>query len=900
VPTYSGAVLPDPSPIAELVRRFRRSGGLSQAALARACGVSERAIRDIERGATARPRAATLRAIAGALRLRPEERAALLGGGSPPTGAAGLVGRQRELGELIEVVRRAVHRLVTVIGTGGVGKSRLAAEAAAVLAGGAGLPVRVLDLSGLTDPAMVGEVIAEAVGAGGRSRLDAVARIAAELRDRRLVLVLDGVERVVAAAPRLRELVARCPALTVVATSRVPLRVGGERLLRLDPLPVPAAGVSDPAELAAVPAMELLVRRAVLAWPGFELTPGNAAALARVCRAAEGLPLGLELAAARLRTLSPAELAARLDRRLELLSDGPRDLPGRQRSLRATIEHSLDLVGEPSRRLFARLAPFPAGALLADLEAIVSTVSTVSTVDGADGADGDAAALLDALAGLVDASLLRPHRDPAAAATRYVLPDATRELAAELLAGSGERDAVLAAFADHYLARVRAAGRDGYAGLDAEAGNVRAAVSAAGEVDVPTVEALFGWYEIRGRFVEGRAALTVLGARGNRGAAWALLRAGRLAQHVGDQAGAEELARRGAAGLRPEDAAGHAVVGLLLGTLAVERGDLAAADRHTRAAVAAAQAAGDQWTVARALHNLAGTAWYAGEFDRARALMAQALAAKRLAGADDADLGRTLRNLAELAYGCDDPAQAAVLAAEAVALLSRSGQVRYHAMAYTVLALARLPADRATAGVRQLDAAGVRQSDAAGAAMHEAVRLTDQFGEDTALRGLVLCRSSLVLAAAGRYAEAAGSLAAGAGTLSGLMMKDDLPTVVEQHAALLAGRHPDRAARLLGIAAALRQAGGRPADPRSTRTTAQVRDRCAALLGAGTLAARVAHAALPAADLPAALATLMDPRGTAEAGAPELRGPRGQQVSRTTAGRTTRPPGRRPPSRTAR
>ena len=845
--TYSVAVQADPSPIAELVRRFRRSGGLSQAALARACGVSERAIRDLERGVTARPRAATLRAVADALRLRPDERGALLA--APRGGAAGaggvweapLVGRQAELGVVVRAVRQGVHRLVTVTGTGGVGKSRLVVEAAAVVAA-AGLPVRVLDVSSLGDPAVVGELVAEAVGAGGRSRLDAVTRIAAELRDRRLVLVLDGAERVAAAAPALRELVARCPALTVVVASRVPLRVDAEWLLRLDPLPVPGpeqAGGADPgwlAELAGVPAMELLVRQAARAWPGFELTAANAIPLARVCRAVDGLPLALELAAARLRTLSPAELAARLDRRLELLSDGPRDLPGRQRSLRATLEHSLDLVGTPSRRLFARLAPFAAGALLADLEAVLSTV------------DGDTTALLDALTGLVDASLLRAHREPAG--TRYVLPDAMRELAAELLAGSAERGAVLAAFAGRYLDRVRAAAGDGYSGLDAEAGNVRAAVAVVTDLDVPTVEALFGWYELRGRFVEGRAVLTGPGAQGN---AWALLRAGRFAQHLGDRAGAEELARRGTAALPAADDAGRAVAGLLLGTLAVERGDLAAADRHTRAAAAAAQAAGDQRTLARALHNLAATAWYAGEFEPARALMAQALSAKRLAGADDAELGRTLLNLAEFAYGSDDPARAAVLAAEAVAVLARGRNDRYQALAYTLLALARLPADPA----------------AAGAAMNEAVRLTDRFGEDTALRGVVLCRSSLVLAATRRYAEAAGTLAAGAGALPETT-QDDLPMVVEQHAALLADRHPDRAARLLGIATALRHRTGRRPDPRSARTTTRTREICAAY-DETTVHTRE--------NLPAVLAALIDPAtgGDAGAGAPDTRDPRDQR-----------------------
>jgi predicted ATPase/DNA-binding XRE family transcriptional regulator len=863
------------SPVAELVRRFRRAGAMSQAALAQACGLSERTIRDLERGVTARPRAWTLRAVADALGLQPEDRRALLAAArQPPTevaaplpsawpGRGGLVGRQAELAALLGLIRKQVRRLITVTGTGGVGKSRLAAEAATLLAGESGAAVHVVDVSGVVDAAMVGEIVAEAVGAGGRSRLDAVTRVAAELRERRVVLFLDGFERVVAAAPGVRELVGRCPGLSVVVTSRVPLRVGAEWLVRLEPLPVPAVG-ADVAALGEVPAMALLVRQAGRAWPGFELTAANAEELAAICRAVEGLPLGLELAAARLRTLSPAELAGRLGRRLELLSDGPRDLPDRQRSLRATIGHSLDLVGESSRRLFARLAPFAAGARLSDLEAVVTAL------------DGDCGSLIDALSGLVDASLLRPRREQGN--TRYVLPDAAREFASESL--GAEREAVFAAFAAHYLGRVRT---DAYADLDADAGNVRAALTAATTADVATVEALFGWYEQRGRFVEGRAALTALSGGTGDGAAWAALRAGRLAQYLGDSAGADRLAEHGAARLRPDDAAGHAIAGLLLGTLAVERGDLDAGIRHTRAAVDAARAAGDERTLARALHNVAGTLWYIGDFAVARELMADALAAKRRAGADDADLGRTLMNLAELAYGADAFGAAVTLATQAIELLQRGGHDRYRALAHTLLALATLQTDPL----------------AALATMHEAVRLTDSFGEDTGLRGLVLCRSSLVLAATGRYAEAADTLAAGAGALPGVMAQDDLPMVIEQHAARLAGRHADRAAMLLGIAGRLRAAGARPAEPLSARITGEVRERCAAVLGADGLAVRLEEGAAVAAErVPAAIAAAVR-----ETGAPDTRGPRDVRsgtVSRTTSGRTTRPSQRQPLYRTAR
>jgi predicted ATPase len=230
--------------------------------------------------------------------------------------------------------------------------------------------------------------------------------------------------------------VRRCPGLTVVVTSQRPLGIGGERRVRLEPLPEPAAA-------------DLFARRAAAVVPGFSLTAENADAVAAVCRAVDGLPLAVELAAARVRTLTPAELAVRLDRPLRVLTGASPDRPDRHRCLRTTIVASLDMVDEPARTVFAWLAPFVAGARLADLE------------DVAERLGAEPGWLLGAVTGLVDASLFRVRTD--GEESRYLMADTMRDLAVDLLAARGDAARVTRVVAAHYLDRLRAAGtrRDG-------------------------------------------------------------------------------------------------------------------------------------------------------------------------------------------------------------------------------------------------------------------------------------------------------------------------------------------------------------------------------------------------------------------------------------------------------
>jgi predicted ATPase/transcriptional regulator with XRE-family HTH domain len=780
-----------PEPFAELLLRHRVAVGLSQRELAERSGLSERALRNLENSATTRPRRHSVRALAAAIGLHGDDLAAFLAAAWP--GPAGrepgpprrpavslarpteLVGRDGQVRALIDLVTGGRYRLITVTGPGGVGKSRLAAELATVLRAD-GHDVRSLDLAALAEPELVGELIAEILGFGGPSRLDPVDRIAAQLRDRR-VLVLDGFERLVAAAPVVAALVRRCDRLTVLTTSQRALRVGGERTVRLAPLPVTAA-------------VDLFARRAEAAAPGFAVTAGNAAAVAAICRQLDGLPLAIELAAARMRLLTPTELADRLDRPLRLLTDGARDAPARHRSLRAAIESSLQVVGADARTLFAWLAPFVAGARLDDLEAVAGRLAA------------DRGWLLDPLTELVDASLVQV-RTPAAG-TRYVLLDAMRELAGELLRDRPDRVAVERATAGRYLDRLRLCGArttgDGYADLDADADNVRAALTWIRDndpalVDVPVIEALHRYYDLRGRFTEGRATLAALADAKVAAAPRALLSAGRLAQFQGDLDEAERLVRRGQETLGADDHAGHVTAGLVLGIRAHTRGDLPAAVSHMSAALASARAAGVDRTIGWALNNLAAVTAQGGDLVAAQDLMREALDVKDRTGADDVDRGRTLVNLTDLALATGAWPEAVDRAGQAVLAFGRGGHRRLEAAALSSLALARW-----------------RAGDPAGGAvaMGRATDRLAEFGEDRWLRGLVLARRSVFLHIDGEPDRVPAMLDEAVAATRTEPMRYHVPPVVEAHATLLADGDPATADRLRSLADNLRAGTGKP------------------------------------------------------------------------------------------
>jgi predicted ATPase len=320
--------------------------------------------------------------------------------GALPAPATPLLGREREAAAVEDLVVREGARLVTLTGPGGVGKSRLAVEAARRLGPGFADGTRFVELASVSSADLVAAAVATGLGlttTGDKLITD----LQSYLRTRRLLLVLDNFEQVVGAAPLLADLLGAAPGVVVLVTSRVVLRLSGEHEFPVPPLPVPPAESSPgPEELQRYASVGLFLQRAHAAAPGFELTGGNAEAVAEICRRLDGLPLAIELAAARVRLLPPPALLARLDHRFSLLTGGARDLPERQRTLRNTLDWSYGLLSASEQALFARLGVFASPFSLTAAQAV-----------GADSPDQGLATapgpVLDALGSLVDSSLVQ-------------------------------------------------------------------------------------------------------------------------------------------------------------------------------------------------------------------------------------------------------------------------------------------------------------------------------------------------------------------------------------------------------------------------------------------------------------------------------------------------------------
>jgi len=355
-----------------------------------------------------------------------------------PVPLTGLVGRERDIAEIRGMLAVGT-RFVTLVGPGGIGKSRLAIAAARASAPDFDDGSVFVDLSAVHDPERVPSRIAQSLGVRDTGDAPIMENLATALRDRSILLVLDNFEQVVDAAPALTALLAGAPELAILVTSRVLLRISGEQSYDVGPL-------------ADEQAVNLFVERAHAVKPDFEITPDNQESVERVCAALDGVPLAIELAAARVRVLSPAELLDRLDRRLSVLVGGPRDLPARQQTIRRTIEWSTQLLDSDQRRLLARLGVFEGGFTLEAAEFVGGSASTApSTGDDdagyADVVDGD---VLENLAALVDSSLVGQHDSDDR--PRFSMQAIVREYAREQLARSGEQPAVRDAHARYFLA----------------------------------------------------------------------------------------------------------------------------------------------------------------------------------------------------------------------------------------------------------------------------------------------------------------------------------------------------------------------------------------------------------------------------------------------------------------
>lgn len=630
------------------LRAYRESAGLTQEALAERAGLSVNAIGLLERGERQRPYPHTISALAAALELDDEERAALAAAVHTPAGEVAapetaplpgpltpLVGREDDLALVSALLQSA--RLVTLTGPGGVGKTRLALAVARgvrdrAVASGVTDPVAFVPLAGLTDPSLVVSAVAQAVGARGAGGDVPGSALAAALRGRQL-LVLDNLEHLLPAAPTISTLLAACPTLTILATSRAPLRIHGEREYQVRPLATPSfERVPHAAEVAQAPAVRLFVERATAVTGAFALADDNAAAVAAICRRLDGLPLAIELAAARTRLLSPTALLGRLDQALPLLSQGSRDLPARHQTLRETIAWSYNLLSPSEQTLFRRLAVFAGGFTLAAAEAIDDRRSAVNS-----------SATLDQLTTLVEHSLLTASSgndgEP-----RFVMLETIREFARERALAHDELETAQRAHVTISL---------------------RLAEQAESHLPGPSPEP---WLAALDRDYDNlRAALDWLALSGD----WEeLLRlAGALWIYWFSRSTIEEGRRwlaRGLASLPDGSLPVRAKATIGAGMLATAQGAFDQATSLLTEGEMLADSTGDQRGVGMARFGLGIAAQDTGDPDQAQHQFASALAAFRSAG-DDVMVATTRTNLGLVTARCGDVTKGVAFLEQAIA-----------------------------------------------------------------------------------------------------------------------------------------------------------------------------------------------------------------------------------------
>jgi len=850
-------------PLGDLLRRYRVVSGQSQEALAERAGLSARSISDLERGVNLRPHHGTIALLADALDLAPQSRATLEAtvthrrrtrtAPAPPAEKPApllpseptpLLGRAQDVAAVLALFARPGVRLVTLTGPGGVGKTRLALRVVQELRDHRSVRVRLVALASVGEPGLVAPAIARAIGLSDAAGQPATEALTAYLADRDDLLLLDNFEQVVAAAPLVAELLAACPRLMVLVTSRAALRVRAEYDYALAPLAVPPSaphsGVPGARAWLDYAAVDLFVQRARAVKPRFELAEADAPVVADICRRLDGLPLAIELAAARIKVLSPRALHARLTgtdgtgegpaqatgSTLQLLADGPRDLPARQQTLRAAMAWSYDLLSPQEQTLFRRLGVFVGGCTADAADAVCVARLDSDETAPATLAMSDAPDVLQGLASLVDNSLLRQEEeagDPSSAGdARFAMLRTVQEYARERLEASGEREAVRRRHAVYYLALAEQAEPQLYRAdqrawqdrLETEHGNLRATLrwSVAGGEGEPDIGlrlagALWRFWWQRGYLSEGRRWLTALleataAAPPDAARARALHGAARLAYGQGDYAQAATLAEQGLALSRAlGSASGSALALSLLGIIATDQGQYECAAALSEESLALFQRIGNAAWAGTVLSNLGIIAAEQGDYAGAAVLYERSLTVQRDAG-NIRGIAASQLNLARLEREQGNVARAAALYEGSVTLLRELGGKHDLAVGLNNLGeMARLLGDFARAA----------------ALLEESVALQRELGDKWGL-GLALADLAHVARQQGDSTRALALYAEALSFCRAIGNRLGLAQCLEGMAATLFARgQPRRTVLLYAAAATLRDAINTPMAPADRR-----------------------------------------------------------------------------------
>jgi predicted ATPase/DNA-binding CsgD family transcriptional regulator len=548
------------------------------------------------------------------------------------------LGREKEVAAVTALLRREDVRLVTLTGAGGAGKTRMALQVAAELSEAFPDGVFFVNLAPISDPELVIPTIAQVLDVkemGEHSLLDL---LKAFLREKHLLLLLDNFEQIVRAVVQVAELLATCPRLRILVTSRVALRVRAEHEFALPPLALPdLKRLPGLVALSQYEVVALFIQRAQAARPEFQMTNANAPAVAEICVRLDGLPLAIELAAARIKVLPPQALLARLGQRLAVLTGGARDVPVRQQTLRNTITWSYSLLGAAEQQLFRRLSVFVGGWTLEAAEALYAAL------DG--GSNDGAGALFDRMTSLLDNSLLY-RLDSEGKEPRFAMLETIREYAIEALAASQELNIAQEAHAMYYLRLVEAElereegwQREQLEQLEQEHDNLRAALRSTlqqaeerhgSAMALRLGSVLTPFWLMCGYWSEGRAflerALTKHEGVGGLVLAKALVAAGKLAFQQGDYERAEMRVGESLALFREiGDTSGSAPALEIRGMLAWNRGNLSSAQALLQEALALYKQTNDKPAMVNSLFGLAWLARSQGEYTRARVLCEESL-----------------------------------------------------------------------------------------------------------------------------------------------------------------------------------------------------------------------------------------------------------------------------------